>query len=223
MSRMRPIVYGSVSASALSSSERRAIDLRPPARRADLDALERSSQPGVVIVLDGLFGRQQAVTTAECGALLTAGWTVIGASSIGALRAAELWSLGMIGVGDIYTMLRLGRVTSDAELAVLYSEDLSTELTIALVHVRAALSMETRRRPHLDVAKLFRLAADIHWTERSLTRLSQDWLAVLNDSDLHELLRVLTSTSVHPKIADGALAVRSALADLWATTRTYDQ
>ena len=142
----RPIVFAGPSLARLPAPLRERIDLRPPVRRDDLTALLKLP-PGRAVIIDGLFGQSLAVTPTECRELLLAGWTLWGASSMGALRASELWSLGMMGVGDIYLMMRSGVVTADDEVAVGYHPDTHEELTASLVHVRAVLSRLERKAP----------------------------------------------------------------------------
>lgn len=75
-------------------------DYRPPAKRGDITrAVEDGAR--VIGLIDGVFFQDCAVAHREVLAALRAGVRVVGASSMGALRAAELDSLGMEGVGEI--------------------------------------------------------------------------------------------------------------------------
>jgi hypothetical protein len=56
----------------------------------------------IVIIIDGLFYHTAPVRHKEILILLAQGVTVIGAASMGALRAAELHPYGMTGVGSIF-------------------------------------------------------------------------------------------------------------------------
>jgi len=53
--------------------------------------------------------------------VLKKGVTVVGGSSMGALRAAELDAFGMVGAGRIYECYRSGRIEADDEVAVTYN------------------------------------------------------------------------------------------------------
>ena len=66
---------------------------------------------------------------------------VYGSASIGALRAAELQSFGMIGIGRIFEAFRDGILADDDEVAVLHApEELGYPvLTEAMVNIRATL------------------------------------------------------------------------------------
>src|SRR3989338_1860747 len=74
----------------------------PPIRCGDiLHALRW--KPPTILIIDGYFEKTAAVWHKEILAALGQGVQVYGASSMGALRAAELNTFGMIGIGAIYT------------------------------------------------------------------------------------------------------------------------
>jgi hypothetical protein len=74
-------------------------------------------------IIDGVFGNLPAVWHKEILLALSSGVEVSGAASMGALRAAELSCCGMIGVGSIYRMFKLGAWTDDDEVAVVHAPD----------------------------------------------------------------------------------------------------
>jgi hypothetical protein len=123
----------------------RPVELRPPARRGDLLAL-LAAPPAIVGLIDGLFGGAPSVLHKEILLLLDAGVQVLGASSMGALRAAELDRYGMIGIGHIYRLYRSGRLSGDDEVALLHAPaDLGFQpLTVPLVDLRLNLRQATR-------------------------------------------------------------------------------
>jgi TfuA protein len=213
---VRPIVFAGPSLSRLPAADRERIEPRPPARRGDLEALLRRP-PGCAVLIDGLFGQAMAVTPTECRELISAGWTLWGASSMGALRASELWSVGMIGVGEVYTMLRSGVVMADDEVAVGYHPDTHEELTASLVHVRAILrQLEGQGAARDELMAALELARGIHWLERSWRRLLTAWR---NSGLRGELLeyadRLRQDPDYHPKVKDAEYAVRAATTELW--------
>ena len=61
----------------------------PPIRFGDLYALS-CEPPGQVLIVDGVFHDSTPVWQREILQLLRTGWRVLGASSMGALRALEL-------------------------------------------------------------------------------------------------------------------------------------
>ena len=58
-----------------------------------------------ILIVDGEFGQSLSVWHKEILHALHRGIRVVGASSMGALRAAELDRFGMEGVGEIYAVL----------------------------------------------------------------------------------------------------------------------
>ncbi len=114
-------------------------DYLPPICRGDLDRLTEHVR--FVGIVDGEFFQSLSVSPKEVVKLLRRGVTVFGASSMGALRAAETWKLGTIGVGQIFTMFRDGILDADDEVALIYERDTYRKLSEPLVNLRAALEM----------------------------------------------------------------------------------
>src|SRR6185295_9326923 len=120
----------------------RGLQIEPPARRGDVLRV-LASRPDAILVLDGYYYTTPAVSHKEILYALEAGVRVVGASSMGALRAAELAPWGMEGIGRVATWFLEGRLDGDDEVALLHaSADAGYRtLTIALVEVRHALSV----------------------------------------------------------------------------------
>lgn len=218
----RPIAFAGPSLAQLPAATRSLIELRPPARRGDLAALLHHDRAGVAVLIDGLFGGSLAVTPTECRDLLLAGWTLCGAASIGALRASELWSVGMIGIGEVYTMLRLGQIRADDELAVAYHPDTHEELGASLVHVRYVLERIKQHLPHPGVAhEALALAREIYWPERSWSRVFARWSEHgVGGAAIERARGAARDPRCHPKVLDAELAVRSMLAGIWISNPT---
>ena len=115
-----------------------AFDRRPPARHGDVFRAAQSL-PAAIALADGLFEGVPAVWHKEILWALSLGVPVYGAASMGALRAAELDTYGMVGVGRIYQDYRSGRLDADDEVALLHGpEEIGyLPLTEPLVNVRA--------------------------------------------------------------------------------------
>jgi hypothetical protein len=145
------------------------IELRPPARAGDLIGLPLS--PGDVIgLVDGYFHQVPAVRHHEILAMLAAGVSVLGAASIGALRAAELEPYGMIGVGEVYRAYRSGVIEADDEVAVVHgpAETGYRPASDPLVNIRATLSAAVTDGAcrATDAARLVRAFARRNYRER---------------------------------------------------------
>lgn len=219
-----PVVFAGPSLRGLSHAERTAIDLRPPAKRGDIEALLQQ-RPGTALIVDGLFGSQMAVTPTECRQVLEAGWRLCGASSIGALRASELWSVGMLGLGEIYALLRLGVVDADAEVAVAYHPETFAELGASLVHVRAVLALAIQRGLERERARLMLdVARELYWAERSWSLLAATWRAAgMDPKQIAVVLELGKDPAHHPKVRDAEHSVRALLADVWLQTPTPNE
>lgn len=111
----------------------------PPIKRGDLAMLPYEIQ--VVGIIDGVFHQSLAVSPKEIIALLDRGVRVYGASSIGALRAAETHMYGMIGVGEIFAMYRDRVIDADDEVAVAYEPVTDRAVSEPLVNIRSVLRL----------------------------------------------------------------------------------
>jgi hypothetical protein len=113
-------------------------DYRPPAKRGDL--LAAAGEGATIIgLIDGVFHQESAVAHREILTAIKNGVTVVGASSMGALRAAEMDSLGMVGIGEIYRMFRSGELESDDEVALVFDPESGLSLSEPLINIRFTL------------------------------------------------------------------------------------
>ncbi|MDL2261121.1 TfuA-related McrA-glycine thioamidation protein [Methanimicrococcus sp. OttesenSCG-928-J09] len=113
-------------------------DYRPPASRGDLEKAAREG-PDIICLIDGVFFEQCSVGHREILGALKQGISVIGASSMGALRASETESFGMIGIGQVFELYKNKIVESDDEVAVICDPRTNEALSEALVNIRATI------------------------------------------------------------------------------------
>src|SRR5512136_1102783 len=113
-------------------------EYRPPARRGDL---LQAVQDGAAVIglIDGVFHQESAVAHREILAAIKKGVYVIGSSSMGALRAAEMDTLGMVGIGKIYQMYKIGELESDDEVALVFDPSSGMALSEPLINIRFTL------------------------------------------------------------------------------------
>lgn len=103
---------------------RRPLLIAPPIKQGDLVRLAESElAPAAVGIVDGVLRQEAAVSHKEILYALKQGIWVYGASSMGALRAAECDRYGMIGVGRVYEDFRDGRLEDDDEVVVIHESD----------------------------------------------------------------------------------------------------
>jgi len=196
------------------------IDWRPPAQAGDLLRL-RAGEASVVCLIDGYFDHRPAVRHKEILLLLARGMRVLGASSIGALRAAEMRSLGMTGVGAIFSAYVRGTVEGDDEVALIHAgpDRDWRPLSVPLVDVRATLCRARRRSVVTGegARALLNAASSIHYVERDwksvvaavpeglVSRALLAWLeteaASQKQKDAVACMRVASATPVHPQHA----------------------
>jgi hypothetical protein len=143
----------------------------PPVEHGDLYRLD--ARPGdVVVLLDGYFMQRAPIRHKEILDLVDAGVTVVGAASMGALRAAELHRDGMVGAGRVFRFFRAGVLDADDEVTIVHlDEDRGFRpVTEALVNVRSTVTRMVRRgvlsRP--DAAVVVEAARTMPFYERHL-------------------------------------------------------
>src|SRR5215469_388949 len=120
---------------------------RPPAKQGDIVSDIVNFNPDYVILIDGEFRQNLSVWHKEIVYALQfpSVKAVYGAASMGALRAAELDWLGMVGIGKIYEWYRDSITEDDSEVALNYSAFAFKDyapLTVPLVDIRAAVTDE---------------------------------------------------------------------------------
>ncbi|MFE2879043.1 TfuA-like protein [Streptomyces roseus] len=123
-----------------------------------------------LLIIDGLFLQARAVRHKELLSLLDQGVHVFGASSMGALRAAELEAFGMRGVGAVFRDYRDGVLVGDDEVALTHADADADHraLSWALVDLRYAvrLAVEERVIDAATAAALVNCAKTLPFTRR---------------------------------------------------------
>ncbi|MFF4542108.1 TfuA domain-containing protein [Streptomyces aureus] len=90
--------------------------------------------------MDGIYHHRLALRHKEILDALARGVAVLGAASIGALRAAELDEFGMIGVGRVYDWYRSGVFDGDDAVSVAHGETRSPAgINVPLVNLHTAV------------------------------------------------------------------------------------
>jgi hypothetical protein len=133
---------------------------RPPARQGDIVTDVVNLSPERIILIDGEFRNNLSVWHKEIVyALQYPGvQAVYGAASMGALRAAELDFLGMVGIGKIYEWYRDEVTEDDSEVALSYAVrdgpdgPLFYLNSIPLVDIRAGVEHYENQFPNEPVA-----------------------------------------------------------------------
>jgi hypothetical protein len=150
------------------------IELRPPAVAGDIArAVRGAERPTAIALVDGKFGTAPSVWHKEILDALDGGIPVLGAASLGALRAAELDGLGMVGVGRVFEAYRSGHQQRDDAVLVAHAPAALGFRPLSLALIDAEHALETLPLAPADRAGLLRLARRMPFHQRS-------WAALLD-------------------------------------------
>lgn len=163
----------------------------PPAAHGDV-LKAALSRPVAIGIIDGVFDRLPSIWHKEILYALSTGIAVYGASSMGALRARELASFGMRGVGEIYEAFARDELEDDDEVAILHADagDEYRNLSDAMVDIRVTLRHAAQAGvvSSDEASELIAIAKAQHYRDRSLRQLVRDrhplseWVAVNHQS-----------------------------------------
>lgn len=196
---MKPVVFAGPSIHGLADENLSGVDLRGPAACGDIfDAVREGAD--IIGLIDGLYGDCAAVWHKEILHALSSGVAVLGAASMGALRAVECAAFGMIGIGEIFEAYRDGQRVSDADVAVSHApgELGYRPLTVALVDAEATLEACRNMHEPAEQNRLLRAAHTLHFTRRT-------WRAIVAEAGLNPVsAHLLTQNAVCVKRNDAA-------------------
>ncbi|ASY63581.1 hypothetical protein SJ05684_c21400 [Sinorhizobium sojae CCBAU 05684] len=192
-----------------------------PAAQGDILLAAHAFRPRAMVLIDGQFEDRPAVRHKEILWAMAQGIVMIGAASMGALRAAELNDFGMIGVGLIYRWYRRFRLAPDDAVAV-HSGPAElgfpplTDSLVDLQRTSSALMREKRITP-IERDELTKAARTLNFRDRTLA-------AVLDRAGWPpETAQALRQQMVGQKRLDAIAALQSApaLAHQASTTRRF--
>ena len=150
------------------------IVLRPPARQGDIHAAVEEGATSIGLV-DGVFGFVASVWHKEILFALSEGVAVLGAASLGALRAAECHSFGMRPVGAIAAEYISGARRDDGDVCLAHApaELDFMPLSEPLVDVEATLAAMVAHgaATGAEAAALLAAARRLYFGDRDVERL----------------------------------------------------
>jgi TfuA protein len=184
----KPIVY---LGPTLNRDEARKIleaDYRDPAKKGDFLRLSHTSdEKKYVGFIDGVFLHDYPPSPIEVYHLATRkNIELIGASSLGALRAVELEKFGMKGIGKIFQLFKNGILNADDEVAVTFVRDKNILQSEALIDIRFNLFLAYKKGIITKQTKkrFVRIAKNIYFPFRNyddIIRLTQEQFPSIND------------------------------------------
>jgi hypothetical protein len=185
-----------------------AAEYRPPARRGDL---LRAVQDGADIIglIDGVFHQESAVAHREILAAIKKGVKVVGSSSMGALRAAEMDTLGMAGIGEVYRMYKSGELVSDDEVALVFDPESGLSLSEPLVNIRFTLREAERQQiiTPQDHATLLTAAQSVFYPQRTYARIVSAAGAIIDQETRERFLIWVKLHAIDQKRNDAVAAL----------------
>jgi hypothetical protein len=149
----------------------------PPAAQGSVISAVLRYRPKRILIIDGVFQSEPAVRHKEILWALAHGVTVIGAASMGALRAAELHPFGMVGIGLIYRWYRRFSFAPDDAVAVVHgpAEVASPAETLSLVDLLMTIKAAHRAGAvhSRDRTTLMQAARKLNFRNRTLANVVQ--------------------------------------------------
>lgn len=190
----------------------------PPAAMGDVFRAAKR-RPRAIGIIDGYFEGAPSVWHKEILWTMAEGIAVFGAASMGALRAAELASFGMRGIGDIFADYLDGRLEDDDEVALEHgpAETGYIAMSEPMVNIRATIARSVSEGILSAAAAdgLIGLAKRQFYKERSWQGLLRDNPAAMAPSERDALARWLPANAIDVKRND-ALKMAAAMAEFLA-------
>ncbi len=205
---MKAIVFAGPTLSGHPVTKTREFSWHPPASEGDVyrAALRK---PNAIALIDGCFESVPAVWHKEILWAMSEDIAVFGAASMGALRAAELDSFGMVGIGAIYEAYRDGRYEDDDEVAIVHAPKALgyAPLSIAMADIRATMRRAQAARVVSPTAAtlVLRIAKRTFFKDRTWDAILADAALLSLPAEIGALRRWLVDNPVSQKRDDALL------------------
>ena len=212
---MTAVIFAGPSVRGLDLPSRNDVLFRPPAKQGDIFRATLT-RPEAIGLIDGYFDGVPSVWHKEILWAMSQGIRVFGSASMGALRAAELDSFGMIGVGRVYQWYRDGILEDDDEVALLHGppESRFVPLSEPMVNVRSTCEAAAAAGmiDEQEAAAILSAAKLLHYRERTWKTVLA--AAVLRSGRLEQFTRWLPAGSVDQKRLDAAALISAVIASV---------
>lgn len=152
-----------------------------PARKGDLAGLiakrRNADSPLLVGLVDGVFLQDYPPSPIEVYQLaVQPNITLVGSSSLGALRAVELEKFGMMGIGRVFNLFKGGKLDADDEVAVTFTDGDFGLLSEAMIDIRYNLFL-AHKKGFIDSkarSALTRTAKQTYFPHRSYSNIVEE-------------------------------------------------
>ena len=177
----------------LDSKDNVEVIYKRPIKRGDL-GLALKENPDIIGIIDGVFHQNSAVGHKEILTMIDKGIDVFGASSMGALRASELDSLGMVGIGYCYEQYASGAIDSDDEVAVMLDSESLEPLSVPLISMRYVFDNAVGKNILTEEEKLelLSIAKEMYYPKRNYANVLSK--SSLDNAKKEELINFIRET-----------------------------
>ena len=167
------------------------ITLLPPAKRDDIkQIINENTEPGIILLVDGTFHSYPSVSHTEIRDALNLGWTVFGLCSMGAIRACEMASYGMIPWGLVSKSFVDDDLFADDEVALIHGIDTPYyPMSEPLIHIREYLLFQVN---------YYRLTQSEH--DKILHEIQNCWYGYRTLNKLKKLIKTYVSDNIKKNI-----------------------
>ncbi|MEO1493050.1 MAG: TfuA-like protein [Pseudomonadota bacterium] len=177
--------------------------------------------PRAIVVIDGYFEHVPSVYHKEILWALHQGIPVYGAASTGALRAAELSSFGMIGIGAVFDAYASGNLVRDDAVALVHAPAEMGYAPLSEPFVNLRWTLEAARSDEIIsnpvAARVLERCAALHYPDRSLDRLVAECRAI-DPATAERLVAWLPDGRVNIKTRDAVACLERVKQDCEADT-----
>ena len=200
---MSIVIYTGLSLSFEDAKKMLDAEYLPPVKRGDIyNLLEKRDDVEIIGIIDGVFHQSPAVAHKEILEALKQNITVVGGSSMGALRACELYPFGMIGVGNIFEDYKNGVIESDDDVAVSLNPETYEQMSESWINMKYnfEFAVEDNIITQSQCNELLKIAKDTYYPKRSFNYVIKK--SSLNDNEKTELINYIHSKQFDIKNQD---------------------
>lgn len=200
---MTTVIYTGLSISFEEAKSILDVEYHPPVKRGDIyELISTRNDIDIIGIIDGVFHQSPAVAHKEILKALNQGIKVIGGSSMGALRACELYPYGMIGVGNIFNDYKNGIIESDDDVAVALNPETLEQMSESWINIK--YNLEKAKNNNIinqeQEDELLNIAKNTYYPKRSFEYTIKK--SDLSSEDKNSLMKYLKNYGFDVKYED---------------------